>query len=37
MADAIPGARLIVVAGAGHLAHLERPAAFATALTEALA
>lgn len=37
MADAIPGARLLTVPGAGHLAHLEQPAAFATALREALA
>lgn len=32
MAEAIPGARLVVIPGAGHLLHLERPAAFRTAL-----
>jgi pimeloyl-ACP methyl ester carboxylesterase len=37
MADAIPGARLLIVPGAGHLAHLEQPEAFAAALREALA
>ena len=37
MAEAIAGARLIVVPGAGHLAHLEQPAAFGAALEEALA
>jgi pimeloyl-ACP methyl ester carboxylesterase len=32
MAEAIPGARLEVIPGAGHLVHLERPAAFRAAL-----
>lgn len=32
MAEAIPGARLSVLAGVGHVAHLERPAAFQAAL-----
>jgi pimeloyl-ACP methyl ester carboxylesterase len=32
MAEAIPGARLCVLAGLGHMAHLERPAAFQAAL-----
>ena len=31
-ADAIPGAELVVLAGAGHLSNLERPRAFAGAL-----
>ena len=33
MAKAIPGARMAVIAEAGHLAHLERPADFNAALT----
>lgn len=37
MADAIPGARMTVVAGAGHLPPLERPAATTAALAEFLA
>jgi pimeloyl-ACP methyl ester carboxylesterase len=32
MADAIPGARFAMLPGTGHLAHLERPAAFRAAL-----
>lgn len=36
MRDAIPGARLVVLPGAGHLAHLEYPAAFNAALSEFL-
>jgi pimeloyl-ACP methyl ester carboxylesterase len=32
MADAIPGARVVELPGAGHLANLEAPAAFAAAL-----
>jgi len=32
MRDAIPGARLVVLPGAGHLAHLEYPAAFNAAV-----
>lgn len=36
MAEAIPGARIIVIPGAGHLIHLEKPAAFAAALRDAL-
>ncbi len=32
MADAIPGARLVVIPGAGHLAPMERPGAVAAAL-----
>jgi pimeloyl-ACP methyl ester carboxylesterase len=32
MAEAIPGARLAVLPGTGHLAHLERPGAFRAAL-----
>jgi pimeloyl-ACP methyl ester carboxylesterase len=32
MAAAIPGARLVVLAGTGHFAHLERPAAFRAVL-----
>lgn len=37
MAEAIPGARLVVLPGAGHLGHLEQPAAFNVALTDFLA
>jgi 3-oxoadipate enol-lactonase len=36
MAEAIPGARLHVIPGAGHLANLEKPDAFAAALDEFL-
>jgi pimeloyl-ACP methyl ester carboxylesterase len=32
MAEAIPGARIVVVPGAGHMVHLERPDAFRAAL-----
>lgn len=32
LADGIPGARLVVLEGAGHLAHAERPAAFNAAV-----
>lgn len=34
MADAIPGARLVTVPGAGHLAPMERPGAVAAALSD---
>jgi pimeloyl-ACP methyl ester carboxylesterase len=34
IADAIPGARLVTVAGSGHLSTLERPAQVTAALTE---
>ncbi len=37
MADAIPGARLHVIPGAGHMPHLERPAEFRAALLPFLA
>jgi pimeloyl-ACP methyl ester carboxylesterase len=37
MASAIPGARLVIVPGAGHLANLEQPDAFNAALNEFLA
>jgi pimeloyl-ACP methyl ester carboxylesterase len=37
MASAIPGARLAVIEGAGHFAHLEQPAAFRAALLPFLA
>ncbi|MFI5014002.1 MAG: alpha/beta fold hydrolase [Hyphomicrobiales bacterium] len=37
MAQAIPGGKLVVVAGAGHLPYLERPAEFAEALGAFLA
>lgn len=37
MADRIQGARMVVVPGAGHLAHLERPDAFCDALEPFLA
>jgi pimeloyl-ACP methyl ester carboxylesterase len=37
MAEAIPGARLVVLPGAGHLAHLEQPEAFAAAVRDFLA
>jgi pimeloyl-ACP methyl ester carboxylesterase len=32
MAEPIPGARILVIPGAGHMAHLERPEAFRAAL-----
>jgi pimeloyl-ACP methyl ester carboxylesterase len=32
MAEAIPGARIVVIPGAGHMIHLEQPAAFRAAL-----
>jgi pimeloyl-ACP methyl ester carboxylesterase len=32
MADAIPGSRIVVIPGAGHMIHLEQPAAFRAAL-----
>jgi pimeloyl-ACP methyl ester carboxylesterase len=32
MAETIPGARIVVVPGAGHMIHLEQPAAFRAAL-----
>jgi pimeloyl-ACP methyl ester carboxylesterase len=34
MAAAIPGARLVTIAGAGHLAPMERPKAVSQALEE---
>jgi 3-oxoadipate enol-lactonase len=37
LAQGIPGARLMVVGGAGHLSNLEKPAAFNAALAEFLA
>jgi 3-oxoadipate enol-lactonase len=37
MAAAIPGATLVIVPGAGHLANMEQPAAFNTALNNFLA
>lgn len=37
MAEAIPGARLAVIPDAGHMVHLERPAAFRAALLPFLA
>ncbi|HYF08179.1 MAG TPA: alpha/beta fold hydrolase [Acetobacteraceae bacterium] len=37
MAEAIPGARLVVLPGAGHLGHLEQPATFHAALVGFLA
>lgn len=37
MAEAIPGARLVVIPGAGHLVPLERPAAFNATLASFLA
>jgi 3-oxoadipate enol-lactonase len=36
MAEAIPGARLTVIPGAGHMAHLEQPARFNAALLDFL-
>ncbi|WP_237214626.1 alpha/beta fold hydrolase [Falsiroseomonas oryziterrae] len=37
MAEAIPGARIVVIPGAGHMIHLEQPAAFRAALLPFLA
>ncbi|MNL89717.1 3-oxoadipate enol-lactonase 2 [compost metagenome] len=37
MAKAIPGARLVVIPGAGHLANLEQPDAFNAAVREFMA
>ncbi len=37
MAEVIPGAKLVTIPGAGHLLHLEKPAAFNAAVTEFLA
>ncbi len=37
MANAIPGAQLVVIPGAGHLAHLERPAVFNAVVARFLA
>lgn len=37
MAESIPGAKLVVVPGAGHFVHLEQPAAFRAALMPFLA
>jgi pimeloyl-ACP methyl ester carboxylesterase len=37
MAQAVAGATLVVIAGAGHLPNLEAPAAFGRALRAALA
>jgi 3-oxoadipate enol-lactonase len=37
MADLIPGARLAVIAGAGHFPWVEQPTAFRAALDEFLA
>jgi pimeloyl-ACP methyl ester carboxylesterase len=34
MAEAIPGARLVTIAGAAHLTPMERPGAVAAALRE---
>ena len=34
MAEAIPGAKLVTVSGAGHLAPMERPGAVAAALSD---
>jgi 3-oxoadipate enol-lactonase len=36
MAKAVPGATLVIVAGAGHLANLEQPDAFNQALHQFL-
>ena len=36
LAQQIPGARLEIIAGAGHLSNLERPEAFTAALTRFL-
>ena len=36
MADKIPGARFATIAGAGHIANLERPEAFNAALADFL-
>jgi len=36
MADAMPNARLVTLEGAGHLAHLEQPAAFVAAVRDFL-
>jgi pimeloyl-ACP methyl ester carboxylesterase len=37
MVDAIAGARIVVMPGAGHFVHLEQPAAFRAALDPFLA
>jgi pimeloyl-ACP methyl ester carboxylesterase len=37
MAETIPGARYAVVAGAGHMLHMEQPASFQATLRDFLA